>query len=160
MSNLTRYTPQSPVLRDEFLTSMDRIFDSVFGEMFPQTTKEFLGVDPFSRGSYPKVDVRNEEKQVVIEAEIPGLKKEQVSVVVQDGVLTIKGDKRDEKTEDKKGVYLYRELKRSSFTRSFNLNDDLDAANIDAKFENGVLEVTIPKKLPLPPPSVQKVEIK
>lgn len=159
MNNLTRYTPQSPVFRDEFLTSMDRIFDSVFGEMFPQTTKEFLGVDPFSRGAYPKVDVRNEEKQVVIEAEVPGLKKEQVSVEIQDGVLTIKGDKRDEKTDEKKGVYLYRELKRSSFARSFNLNDSLDATNVGAKFENGVLEITIPKKTPTPP-SVQKVEVK
>jgi HSP20 family protein len=157
-NNLTRYAPQSPAYRDEFLTSMDHVFDSVFREMFPQTTKEFLGLDPFTKGAYPKVDVRDGETQVTIEAEVPGLKKEQVTVEVQEGVLTIKGDKRDEKAEEKANTYLFKELKRSSFSRSFTLSDGLDSANIKAKFENGILEVVIPKKSPTPP-SVRKVNV-
>lgn len=157
MSNMNCYVPS--VFRDEFLTSMDRVFDSVFEEMFPQTTKECLGDDPFTRGAYPKVDVRDEDKQVVIEAEVPGLKKEQVSVEVRHDVLTIKGERRDGKSEEKKGVYSHRELKRSSFSRSFVLKDNLDSDNINAKFENGILEIVIPKKIPTPP-SVKKIDLK
>lgn len=132
--------------RDEFLTSIDRVFDQVFAEMFPTTIKEF-GIDLFSKGSYPKVNVVDNETNLVIEAEIPGLTKEQVNLEVQNDVLIIRGEKRDKEDVTKKS-YVYRELKHSSFQRSFQLNDNLDAEKIDAKFENGILEVTIPKKVP------------
>lgn len=149
MSNLVRYTQPVPSLfshRDEFVTSFDRVFNQLFENVFPATTKE-LGVDLFSKGAYPKVNVLDEETQVLIQAEIPGLKKDQVKIDVQDGVLTIKGEKREIKDETKK-TYVYRELKQGSFVRSFTLHDNLDADKIDAKFENGVLEVVIPKKIP------------
>jgi HSP20 family protein len=132
--------------RDEFLTSIDRVFDGIFNQMFPIATKEF-GIDTFSKGSYPKVNIVDNESNVVIEAEIPGLTKEQVNLEVQSGVLTIMGEKRENKEEGLKKDYIYRELKQSSFKRSFQLNDNLDTDKIDAKFENGILEITIPKKI-------------
>jgi HSP20 family protein len=146
-NNLTRWDPSLLYPhRDEFVTSFDRLFDHMFEGMFPSVTKEF-GVDLFSKGAYPKVNVSDEETRVLIEAEVPGLSKDQVKVEVQDGVLTIRGEKREAK-DDKKKTYVYRELKQSSFARSFQLNENLDADKIDAKFENGVLEVIIPKKVP------------
>jgi len=153
MSNLTRYSPatSTPQLfnhRDEFVTSFDRLFNQLFEDVFPETTKE-LGVDLFSKGSYPKVNVVDEDKQVVITAEIPGLSREQVNVEIQEGVLTIKGNKREDvNKDDNKKKYIYHELKQSSFSRSFNLHDSLDADKVKAKFESGMLELTIPKKIP------------
>lgn len=151
---LTKYKVPVPSLfshRDEFVTGMDRIFNEVFGDMFPATSKE-LGGDIFSKGAYPKVNVIDEEKQVTIEAEVPGISKDQLVVDVNhdEKILTIKGEKRTTEQNERKGTYLYRELKQSSFSRSFTLNDNLDAEAIKAKFENGVLVLTIPKKIPEP----------
>lgn len=145
--------------RDEFLTPFSSFFDEVFEDMFPDTN-DFFGVSLFSKGSYPKVDIRDEEKQLTIEAEIPGLTKDQVSVEVVNNVLTIKGEKKEKKEDEKKGEYVHRELKHSSFARSFSLNDNLEVDKINAKFENGVLTVTLPKKTPTPAPLVKRVEVK
>lgn len=150
MGNLTKYNASVPSLfshRDEFVTSFDRLFNQIFESTFPDSAKE-LGVDLFSKGAYPKVNIYDEDDKITIEAEVPGLTKDQVNVEVQDGVLTIKGNKRIDEKSDKKGVYVYRELKQSSFARSFQLHDNLDSENIKAKFENGVLMLTILKKVP------------
>jgi HSP20 family protein len=149
MSNLVKYSPVVPSLfshRDEFVTSFDRLFNQIFEDVFPETTKE-LGVDLFSRGAYPKVNVADEDLQVVISAEVPGLTKDQVKVEVQNDVLTIRGEKRENVESTPKKKYIYKELKESSFSRSFQLYDNLDVDKIKAKFENGVLELTIPKKV-------------
>lgn len=148
--------------RDEFVTPFDRVFNDIFGDLFPSTASE-LGMDIISKGAYPKVNVLDSNESVVIEAEIPGLAKEQVSVEVDhnENVLTIWGEKRAEKENKREGVYLFRELKQSAFSRSFQLNENLDLENIAAKFENGMLELVIPKKVPKEvEKKVQKVEIK
>lgn len=163
MSNkLVRYTPPVPSLfnhRDEFLTSFDSFFGDIFEDMFPETTREF-GIGLFSKGAYPKVDVLDSEDKMCLTAEIPGLTKSQVSIQVQDGVLTIKGEKQSDNKKEKPGTYIYQELKKSSFARSFQLNDNLDADKIDAKFENGVLEVVIPKRTPEPKSQTKIIDIK
>lgn len=147
-NNLIKWTSLNPFLshRDEFVTSFDRIFNEIFENAFPDSTKEF-GVDLFSKGAYPKVNIVDDENQISIEAEIPGLTKEQVKIEVQDDILMIKGERR-EKQDNSKKTYVYRELKQSSFVRSFQLNDNLDSDKIDAKFKDGILEITIPKKVP------------
>lgn len=150
----TAFVP-SVLDRDEFLTPFSTLFDDFFNDSF-----DFLGKNFFEKGTYPKVDVRNEENQVVIEAEVPGLTKDQISVEVDNGILRIKGEKKaiDEK---KAQTYIHRELKHSSFCRSFSVGENVDTAKLGAKFENGILEVTLPKRVPekkVEP--VQKVEIK
>lgn len=165
MGNLTKYNPyNSPSLfshRDEFVTSFDRLFNDIFTQVFPESTKE-LGIDLFSKGAYPKVNVIDEESKVTIEAEVPGLTKDQLVVDInnKENVLTIKGNKRVDNAGDKQGTYVYRELKQSSFARSFQLNDNLDTDNIKAKFENGMLTLTLPKKVPDPKaPPIKTIQI-
>jgi HSP20 family protein len=152
MKSLARYTPSFPSLfshKDQIVTSFDRVFNDIFGEIFPESSKE-LGMDLFSKGAYPKVNVIDEEKETIIEAEISGLSKDQVKVEIDGAVLTIRGEKKVENKGGKDKTYLYRELKQSSFSRSFQFNENSDLENIKAKFENGLLTLTIPKKVPEP----------
>jgi HSP20 family protein len=152
--SLVKYAnPWSPATlfnKDEFLTPFSTLYDDFFNDSF-----DFLGKDFFERGTYPKVDVRNEEKQMVIEAEVPGLKKENVRVELEGGILRIKGEKK-ETDEKKANTYVHRELKHSSFCRSFSIGKNIDAEKITSKFENGVLEITLPKLAPDPKPTEVK----
>jgi HSP20 family protein len=127
--------------RDEFLTPFDTFYDKIIQSQFPNFNKEF-GIS-FKNGSFPKVDVVDYDDCVVIVAELPSMKKELLNIDVEDGVLTISGDKHQ--LEDDDARYIMRELKHSSFRRSFELGDNL-SSDISATFENGVLRIEIPKK--------------
>ena len=81
----------------------------------------------------------------MIEAEIPGLTKDDVSVDLEERVLTISGGKRDTEL-DENARYIRKELKRSSFKRSFKLGDNMKVSEIEADFNNGLLNVTVPKR--------------
>lgn len=134
-----------PTMRDEFLTPFDSIFDKMVNQAFPNFGQEF-GVNFFGNSSYPRVNVADAKSEVRIEAEIAGLNKEDVSVEYADGMLTISGDKKTE-VEDPDVKYVYKELKRSSFKRSFKVDDQTLAVDkISAKFDNGILNVSIPKR--------------
>ena len=134
--------------RDEFLTPFDRIFDQLMDKSFP-TFKEETGVS-FNQGAYPKVNVYEYDDKIGIIAEIPGLMKSNVSVDVEDQVLTISGDKHG--VEDTDGVKcITRELKQSAFKRSFNLGEHLDGDNVSASFKDGLLSISIPKIEPEEP---------
>ena len=135
--------------RDEFLTPFDKMFDSMVESQFPEVVKS-VGVKPYQGSAYPKVNVYEYEDKVGIVAEIPGLNKKQLNVEVEDGVLTISGDKHST-FEDEGAKVLRRELKQSSFKRSFELGEQLDGDNIDASFKDGVLIVSIPKIEPEKP---------
>ena len=127
--------------RDEFITPFDKIFDQLMLKQFPHF-KEEVGVS-FNQGAYPKVNVYDYDDKVGIIAEIPGLDKKNVTVDVEDGVLTISGDKHGFDTDG--GKCITRELKQSSFKRSFNLGDHLDGAKVGATFKDGLLSISIPK---------------
>jgi HSP20 family protein len=144
--------------RDEFLAPFDRVFDEVFANHFPELTKE-LGVGFFEKQSYPRVDVVDYSDRVEILADIPGVSKDEVSVEVQENVLTISGQK-VKKVDDKEltGKYIRRELKHSSFKRSFTLGEQIDKSEPQAKFENGLLTVTLAKVKPVIPVT-KKVKI-
>lgn len=135
-------------LFSEFMMPFDRVFDEFVKVNFPGLQTKF-GTDFFEKGSYPKVDILETKNSLVIEAAVPGMSKEDIVVDVHDGVLTISGEKRSGGDGKESGEsYIYRELKRSSFRRSWNLADNLDSQNISAKFENGMLYLTIPKLKP------------
>lgn len=135
--------PAKTMTRQEFLTPFDRIFDDMFGSMFP-TVADGFGEDFFTKGSYPKVNVINYTECIDIDAAIPGMTKDDVSVEITDGVLTIQGMSNQNRHVDD-SQYLKREIKRSSFRRSFTLGDNLDSENVSAKFDNGILSLSIPK---------------
>jgi len=109
-----------------------------------------VGVKPFQGSAYPKVNVYEYDDRVGIVAEIPGLDKKQLSVEVEEGVLTISGDKHGVWEEEGAKV-LRRELKASSFKRSFELGELLDGNNIKADFKDGILSVSVPKTEPQKP---------
>ena len=116
--------------RDTFLTPFDKMFDQMVETQFPDITKS-VGVKPYAGSAYPKVNVYEYDDKVGIVAEIPGLNKKQLEVSVEDGVLTISGDKHSAFENDGAKV-LRRELKQSSFKRQFELGDLLDGENISA----------------------------
>jgi len=151
MTRLALHTANLPQFfnRDEFLTPFDRLFDKVMENQFPNFTEEF-GVKCFEGSAYPKVNVYEYEDKIGIVAEIPGLSKKQVNIEVEDNVLTISGDKHNV-ADDESAKVIRRELKHSSFKRSFQLGDQLNAENVSAGFEDGILTISIPKTEPESP---------
>jgi HSP20 family protein len=157
--SVVKYT--TPALRginrDEFLTPFDKLFDDVFSQAFPDFTKEF-GVGFFEKQSYPRVDVIDNVDSIEIIAEIPGLSKDEVSVEIEDNLLIISGQKTKTVDSNDKRTYIRKELKHSSFKRTFALSDLFDKDTPEAKFENGLLTVKVKKVKPTPPTS-KKVKI-
>ena len=147
-----------PVIdRDSFLTPFDKMFDQIVESSFPDVTKS-VGVKPFQGTAYPKVNVYEYDDKVGVIAEIPGLDKKDLNVEVEDGVLTIAGEKHNGIIDEAKAKVLRRELKQSSFKRSFTLGDLLDGENITANFKDGILSVEIPKIEPeVPKKSIVKI---
>jgi HSP20 family protein len=95
-----------------------------------------------------KVDISEDEAAFYIDAELPGIMKEDVALTIEDDMLTINAERRQETEETKKN---YHRVERSSgnFSRSFNLGEAIDQENINADFNNGILRVTLPKALPV-----------
>ena len=92
----------------------------------------------------PLADITEDDKEYLIKAELPEMKKEDVKVAVENGVLTISGERKFEK-EEKKRKYHRVERGYGTFMRSFGLPDDADFNKVNAEFKNGVLTVHVPK---------------
>ncbi len=102
----------------------------------------------------PLVDVIEDEKEYLVKAELPEVKKDDVKITVQDEVLTVSGERTQEKEE--KGKKFHRiERAYGSFSRSFTLPEDADASKIAADFKNGVLTVHLPKSERAKPKSIE-----
>ncbi|MDX1433989.1 MAG: Hsp20/alpha crystallin family protein [Gammaproteobacteria bacterium] len=98
----------------------------------------------------PAVDIKEEDKRYVLRADVPGVEPKDIEVTMENGVLTIKGERRHEEAKEGNG---YKRVERSygTFYRRFSLPDSADAEGITASGKNGVLEVSIPKKEKLQP---------
>jgi HSP20 family protein len=102
----------------------------------------------------PDLDVHESDKLITIEADLPGVEEKDVSVKLANGILTIKGEKRQAREEKEENYYLA-ERSFGSFERSLRLPETIDDSKIDARFEKGVLRITAPKR-----PEAQKAERK
>ena len=130
---------------------MERLFDDFWSRfsVFPGVRRAFE-LEPFRRWEsgltmvQPAVDVVEGDKDFQITAEMPGLEKSDVELTVSGDVLTIKGEKREE-TETKEKDYRLSERRYGAFTRSFSLPSGTDTDKIEAKFEKGILHITLPK---------------
>ena len=134
------------------------MFPSVFGEnLFDDWMDDFGFRDNFFSGKNPlygkhaknimKTDVRETDKGYELDVDLPGFKKDEVQVQLKDGYLTISAAKGLDKDEqDKKGNYIRRERYAGSTSRSFYVGDGVKNDEVHAKFENGVLKLSIPKK--------------
>ena len=149
MTKVAFHTGFPIIDRDDFLTPFDKMFDQIVATQFPDITKSVV-VKPYQGSADPKVNVYEYDDKVGIVAEIPGLDKKQLEVSVEEGVLTISGDKHSA-FENEGAKVLRRELKQSSFKRQFELGDLLDGDNISAKFKDGILSVSVPKIEPEKP---------
>lgn len=101
-------------------------------------------VTPSRAMGMPKIDMKETKDAVQVKAELPGVAEEDIKVEVSDGVLTISGEKKAEKEEEKEGYY-YKESFSGSFSRSVSLPSDVKAEKTEAEMDNGVLNITIPK---------------
>jgi len=129
----------------ELVGPLSDFFDNILKDEFPEFSKK-SGIS-IAKGSYPKINIDNYEDRFIVEAEIPGLTKEDITIKVLDGYLTINGKKK-EKSNKVEHECIYRELKHSAFSRTIQLNDLVDDDNIVAKFNNGILEIILPKIKP------------
>jgi len=129
---------------------VDRLFDDFSSGMWRSPFgRSFFDIEPFRRsevalGVVPAVNITPTDKGYEITAELPGMEEKDVDVKLANGVLTITGEKRDEKEEKNKDYYV-RERSFGSFERSFQLPEDVDTDKIGAGFKKGVLTVTLPK---------------
>jgi HSP20 family protein len=145
----------------EFRKEMDQLVEDFFGKgsMLSRSglSMPSLAADKELSFVNPAIDIKENGKAIVLTAELPGLADEDVDISVHDGVLTLKGEKKFEKEEkDEKGHV--QERRYGSFQRSMSLPDRVDEAKISAKFEKGVLTVTMPKR-PDAKPSGRKIAI-
>lgn len=101
----------------------------------------------------PAVDIKEEKERFLLIADVPGVQPDAIDVSMEDGVLTIQGEKETEAKTEKDG-YKRVERQYGSFYRRFTLPDTADAENISAKCNNGVLEISIPKKAALKPKKI------
>lgn len=92
----------------------------------------------------PKTDIKETEKEYIIQMETPGLKKEKIKINVVDNVLSIEADDEAEKAEERE-QYISKEIRKVSFKRSFTLPENVKGEQINATMDNGILEVIIPK---------------
>lgn len=122
---------------------MDRVFDSFLGRSF----NRFPGLSRFEENDavVPSIDVRETETELVVEAELPGMDEKDVSVTLNNGVLTLKGEKKSER-EEKKDDYHLMERSYGNFQRSFQVANTIDADKVKASFDKGVLKVTMTKR--------------
>ena len=121
-------------------SEMNRLFDEVFGGLGRRSGGQHRAQGDVEWA--PAIDVVQKDEDLVVRAELPGVKLEDVEMTVHHGVLTISG-KREEQREAERGGYLVRERRSGSFRRSLQLPEGVDEDSIRARFENGVLEVTI-----------------
>jgi HSP20 family protein len=95
--------------------------------------------------STPLANISETNKEYKVDVSVPGMKKDDFKIDVENGVLSITSEKEEEKNEDDKN-YKRQEFSYSSFCRTFSLPENVDENNISAKYDNGILQVVIPKK--------------
>lgn len=146
MSNITRFDPFSEIARFDPFLGVDDVFNNFM-------------MRPFSRGGLEmepqiKMDVKEVNGEYRIDAEIPGVKKDDIHVTIDGKRVSISAEVKQEK-EVKEGERIIRcERSYGMTSRTFNLADEVDQSKVQAKYNNGILELTMPKK-----PGVARKEI-
>jgi HSP20 family protein len=118
--------------------------DNLLSHLWSPAAGGDLSADFFS----PRVDIKEKKGNYEITADLPGVDKEDVSVTLHNGVLTIEATTEKEETEEQDGEILRKERRSGKFMRSFNLGADVKESDIKATFKNGVLKLTMPKSEP------------
>lgn len=125
------------------LIPRDSLFDldNLFNHFWSPAVSKEMTADFFS----PRVDIKEKKGKYQITADLPGVDKDHLSVTLDNGVLTIEAITEEEKTEEEDGNVIRKERRSGKFMRSFNLGSGVKDSDINAKFKNGVLKLTVPK---------------
>ncbi len=126
------------ILPRDSLFDVDRFFNRF---MAPASAQKELADSFFT----PRIDITEHDDKYVISAELAGVKKDDINVTLEDGVLTLQASVDTEKTDEKEGQTIRKERFSGSYLRSFNVGAGVTEADIKARFEDGVLELTVPK---------------
>jgi len=124
---------------DEF----DNFFDDFLSRRWPRLLDWNVPAG-FERG-FPKVDIIDHDNEIEVQAALPGVKKEDLVVTINNQTITIRTSTKEEKKEEEQGKYFRREITRGEFQRTLSLPDNVDDANAKASFKDGILTVNIPK---------------
>ena len=145
--NVIRYEPMGMLRR--FHDEVSRLFDEDYygvagGDQSSAATSHWA----------PAVDIKEEQDSYVLRADVPGVDSKDIEITMENGVLTIKGERKHENSEEREG---YKRVERvyGTFFRRFTLPDTADADKVSASSKNGVLEVTIPKQEKVQPRKIK-----
>jgi len=123
-------------------SNVDNLFNSLLDDFFYPSLAGNNQQDNFLS---PRMDISETESEYKVEVELPGINQEDIEVKMDNNILTVKG-KREEEKEEKERTYYTRERYYGSFQRSVSLPNNVSADDIEAKFNNGILHIQIPKK--------------
>ena len=138
MTALTRRSPASPFFSRAAETSLPRLFDEFLNQGF-RSSNEDIGAH-----WAPSADIKETEEALFVQVELPGLPKEDINIALESGVLTVSGE-RQFTQEDSKENYHRLERLHGKFSRSFRLPRNIEATQVKAQFENGLLTLELPK---------------
>ena len=135
---------------------IDSVFDNLFNDFFNTVSRS-----PFTarhqKSNYPRVDIRETREAVTLDATVPGLRKEDITIDYEGGHLKISADKQVDSPHD----FVHREIHRSAFSRYFSVDEEVyDVGKIDASLTHGIISITIPKKEEAVKPLPRKIEVK
>jgi HSP20 family protein len=145
MTVLTRWEPFR-----EFATLQDRM-----NRLFRESYNDAGGEQSLTTSSFaPAVDVYEDEHQVTLKIEVPGIEEKDIDVRVENNTLTVQGERKIER-EEKEENYRRVERQYGSFTRNFTLPPTVDTENVSASYDKGVLKITLPKKAEAKPKQIK-----
>jgi HSP20 family protein len=133
------------------MVSLKQAMDRLFEDSFVSPSKLFAGTDG---EAFVPVDMYETEKDVVVKMSLPGVSPDDVDITVQGDVLTVKGETKEEKKEEKKG-YIFQERRYGSFSRAVTLPEGLKTGEAEATLENGVLTLRIPRSEEVKPKQIK-----
>lgn len=143
-------------VKSSLLPTVSRFFDDDWNSLFDWTNRNFSN----TATTLPSVNVKENDNEYIVEMAVPGMKKDDFQVVVNDNVLTIKSEVKNECEEKDGNNYTRKEFCYQSFQRSFNLNNNVvDDAKIKATYKDGILNITLPKKEEAKPKPIRNIKI-
>jgi HSP20 family protein len=144
-----------PVKRN-LLPTISRFFDDDWDSLFDFSNRNFST----TQTTLPSVNIKETSNEFVVEMAAPGMKKDDFQIELNNNVLTIKSETKNEKEEKDSENYTRREFSYQSFQRSFNLNNRvIDDSKIEAKYDNGILNILLPKKEEVKAKPTRQIEI-
>ncbi len=143
---LTRFSNYMP-------SFVDRFFD---GDAFDWTNKNFSSTNT----TLPSVNIKENDDEYEVQVAAPGLEKKDFNIEIKNDLLTISSEKNSESETKETGQYTRREFSYQSFSRQFTLPNSVDSEKIEAKYKEGILNISIPKKEEAKPKPAKKIVIK